>query len=74
MTIEHVLVINILVAMFALVEAFEKQKKTQMEKERKLEEEMVKKDKELTAKEKKAKIKKLQPKKEPSLRNYGRLG
>ena len=53
------LVINVLIAMFALVEAFVKQKKMQMEKDRKLEEELVKKDKELTAKEKKAKIKKL---------------
>ena len=55
----HFLAMNVLVAMFALAEAFEKQKKMIKEKERKEEEEIIQKDKTLTKKEKKAKIKKL---------------
>ena len=55
----HFLAINVLIAMFALAEAFEKQKKTSLEKGRKEEEVIIQNDKTLTKKEKQARIKKL---------------
>jgi|APSaa5957512535_1039671.scaffolds.fasta_scaffold56959_2 hypothetical protein len=59
MDFSHFLVINVLIAMFALVEAFEKEKKESIEKDRKAEEELIQNDKNLTEQQKKVKIKKL---------------
>ena len=73
LSITRILTFNILIAMFALVDAFEKQKKKLNDANIQIEIELIKKNEDLTEKQKKDKLRFLQPKKEKCRAKYGKL-